>query len=140
LDTDFLTGKLQIGTLTRDRSAIRFAYDPSWLQHPLSFAIDPDLSLGDGVFHPQPDQGNFRVFADSAPDRWGQMLMKRREAFSAKDEGRAPRTKQYVEIDLEQLFRRVAFNVAIGNRDDHLRNHGFILTSSGLNVELALEL
>jgi hypothetical protein len=49
LDTDFLTGKLQIGTLTHDRSAIRFAYDPSWLQHPLSFAIDPDLSLGWGI-------------------------------------------------------------------------------------------
>jgi len=31
LDTDFLTGKLQIGTLTHDRSAIRFVYDPSWL-------------------------------------------------------------------------------------------------------------
>src|SRR5260370_15097239 len=92
LETEFLTDKLQIGTLTHDRSAIRFAYDPSWLQHPLSFAIDPDLSLGDGVFHPKPDQGNFRVFDDSAPDRWGQMLMKRREALSAKDEDRPPRT------------------------------------------------
>ena len=30
--------------------------------------------------------------------------------------------KDYIEADLEQLFRRVAFNVAIGNRDDHLRN------------------
>ncbi len=39
LETEFLTDKLQIGTLTHDRSAIRFAYDPSWLQHPLSFAI-----------------------------------------------------------------------------------------------------
>src|SRR5260370_34227268 len=92
LDADFLTDNLQIGTLTHDRGAIRFAYDPSWLQHPLSFAIDPDLSLGDGVCHPKPDQGNFRVFDDSAPERWGQMLMKRREALSAKDEGRAPRT------------------------------------------------
>jgi serine/threonine-protein kinase HipA len=92
MDADFLTDKLQIGTLTHDRSAIRFAYDPMWLQHPLSFAIDPDLSLGEGVFHPKPDQGNFRVFDDSAPDRWGQMLMKRRGALSAKDEGRTPRT------------------------------------------------
>jgi hypothetical protein len=49
LDTDFLTGKLQIGTLTHDRSAIRFAYDPSWLQHPLSVAIDPDVLGGWGI-------------------------------------------------------------------------------------------
>lgn len=32
-----------------------------------------------------------------------------------------------VGTDLVQLFRRVVFNVMIGNRDDHLRNHGFIL-------------
>jgi serine/threonine-protein kinase HipA len=92
LDADFLTEKLHVGSLSHDRGTIRFAYESAWLRHPLSFAIDPDLSLGEGVFHPQPDRGNFRVFDDSAPDRWGQMLMKRREALSAKDEGRAPRT------------------------------------------------
>ena len=39
--------------------------------------------------------------------------------------------KDHIASDLEQLFRRVAFNVAIGNRDDHLRNHGFLLTPTG---------
>jgi serine/threonine-protein kinase HipA len=33
--------------------------------------------------------------------------------------------------DLEQLFRRAVFNLLVGNRDDHLRNHGFLLTPSG---------
>ena len=33
--------------------------------------------------------------------------------------------------DLEQLFRRAVFNVAVGNRDDHLRNHGFLLARQG---------
>jgi len=32
---------------------------------------------------------------------------------------------------LEQLFRRVAFSIAIGNHDDHFRNHGFLLTDKG---------
>ena len=32
---------------------------------------------------------------------------------------------------LEQLFRRVAFSMAIGNHDDHFRNHGFLLTGNG---------
>jgi serine/threonine-protein kinase HipA len=36
-----------------------------------------------------------------------------------------------VKRGLEQLFRRVAFNVAVGNRDDHLRNHGFLLQPDG---------
>lgn len=33
--------------------------------------------------------------------------------------------------DLQQLFRRVLFNVLIGNRDDHLRNHGFTRRQTG---------
>ena len=36
-----------------------------------------------------------------------------------------------VENDLRKLWRRIAFNVCISNTDDHLRNHGFLLTDSG---------
>lgn len=42
--------------------------------------------------------------------------------------------------DLVQLFRRVVFNVAIGNRDDHLRNHGFILGAKGWRLAPAFDL
>jgi serine/threonine-protein kinase HipA len=45
----------------------------------------------------------------------------------------------HVAADLEQLFRRVAFNVAIGNRDDHLRNHGFILGTAGWRLAPAFD-
>jgi serine/threonine-protein kinase HipA len=92
LDADFLTERIQVGVLSHDRGAVRFSYDATWLKHPLSFALDPDLTLGEGAFYPRPEQGNFRIFDDSAPDRWGQMLMRRREALAAKDEGRAVRT------------------------------------------------
>jgi serine/threonine-protein kinase HipA len=92
VDADFMAERLRVGTLAHDPGTVRFSYDPAWLQHPSSFALDPDLSLGEGAFHPTPELGNFRVFDDSAPDRWGQMLMKRREALAAKDEGRMPRT------------------------------------------------
>jgi serine/threonine-protein kinase HipA len=92
LDADFVPERRRVGTLSHDRGTARFHYDPSWLQHELSFALDPDLSLGEGAYYPNPEQGNFRIFDDSAPDRWGQMLMKRREALAAKDEVRTPRT------------------------------------------------
>lgn len=36
-----------------------------------------------------------------------------------------------IDRDLEQLFRRLIFNVMMGNRDDHLRNHGFLRTQDG---------
>jgi serine/threonine-protein kinase HipA len=91
LDADFLAST-RVGTLAHDRGTLRFIYEPAWLQNPQAFALDPDLSLGEGTYFPNADAGNFRVFDDSAPDRWGQTLMKRREALAAKDEGRKPRT------------------------------------------------
>ena len=33
--------------------------------------------------------------------------------------------------DLEQLWRRVVFNICVSNVDDHLRNHGFLLQQDG---------
>lgn len=41
--------------------------------------------------------------------------------------------------DLAQLFRRVVFNVAVGNRDDHLRNHGFLLGAGGWRLAPAFD-
>jgi serine/threonine-protein kinase HipA len=40
-------------------------------------------------------------------------------------------TGSNVASDLHQLWRRMVFNIAISNTDDHLRNHGFILTKTG---------
>lgn len=36
-----------------------------------------------------------------------------------------------VDVNLRELFRRVAFNICVGNSDDHFRNHGFLLTAKG---------
>jgi serine/threonine-protein kinase HipA len=81
----------QIGTLSRgDRGSVRFAYEPSWLKHAHAFPLDPGLDLSAGEFFP--GGSNFGVFMDSCPDRWGQILMKRREAVEAREEGRTPRT------------------------------------------------
>jgi serine/threonine-protein kinase HipA len=91
LDADFLQ-RTRVGMLSHDRGTLRFAYEPAWLKNPQAFALDPDLSLGEGSYFPNAEAGNFRVFDDSAPDRWGQTLMKRSEALAAKDEGRKPRT------------------------------------------------
>ena len=42
--------------------------------------------------------------------------------------------------DLHQLWRRIVFNIAISNTDDHLRNHGFILTEKGWILSPAFDL
>lgn len=89
---DNLGSALQVGTLAHDRGQIRFHYERDWLKDPRAFALDPDLSLDEHPFFPKPELGNFGIFLDSSPDRWGQTLMKRREALQAKDEKRPART------------------------------------------------
>jgi len=91
LDCD-LCPPSQVGLLFHDRGQIRFRYHPAWLRQPQAFAIDPDLSLDEHVFFPRPELGNFGIFLDSSPDRWGQTLMKRREALEATDQNRPART------------------------------------------------
>ena len=45
-----------------------------------------------------------------------------------------------VESNLQELYRRVAFNICIGNADDHFRNHGFLLTAKGWTLSPAYDI
>jgi serine/threonine-protein kinase HipA len=45
-----------------------------------------------------------------------------------------------IEEDLHQLWRRMIFNILISNTDDHLRNHGFILTNKGWHLSPAFDI
>jgi serine/threonine-protein kinase HipA len=91
MDADFLDQIVRVGTLAGDKGSVRFNYDAGWLKHPMKFTLDPQLMLDDAVFHPDPELGNFGIFLDSSPDRWGQTLMQRREQIEARNEKRKPR-------------------------------------------------
>ena len=79
-----------IGTLSRvGLDSVRFSYESSWLKHSACFQLDPTLSLTTGDYFPT--DANFGVFLDSCPDRWGRLLMKRRETVEAKKQGRRSR-------------------------------------------------
>lgn len=218
-----------VGTLrsavTKNKEHFSFSYDEHWLGSPYAQEIDPALHLFSGEQH-NTGSNNFRVFLDSCPDRWGRLLMKRREAIIARQEKRRPRVlyevdyllgvhdlyrqgalrfkksldgdfldnderlaappisslkeleyavqqveasdgddpeylkwlymlmqlgyydgeydASYLELaqfltehgintkkDLAQLWRRIIFNIAVSNTDDHLRNHGFIYHKGG---------
>ena len=45
-----------------------------------------------------------------------------------------------VDANLQQLYRRVAFNICIGNSDDHFRNHGFTLGRNGWSLAPAYDM
>ena len=92
-DWQGLNGPVYMGVqhaeLLRGKEIFSFTYDNSWLQSEQAQLLDPDLQLYVGMQYLN-DQGkpNFGMFLDSSPDRWGRLLMRRREAALAREEGR----------------------------------------------------
>ncbi len=95
-DWYFLKEPQKVGTLTvsfsRGKEVFSFEYEREWLKGDYKFHIDPQLLLFEGRHFPYASVENFGVFLDSSPDRWGRMLMLRREAFRAKAENRTAKT------------------------------------------------
>ncbi|MEA4976260.1 MAG: type II toxin-antitoxin system HipA family toxin [Paludibacter sp.] len=87
-DSPQLIGKLHFASL-RGKTVYSFEYDNEWIK--TGIAIDPELPLFSGL-HYASSHDNFGIFKDSSPDRWGQLLMKRREILLSKIEQKEPRT------------------------------------------------
>jgi serine/threonine-protein kinase HipA len=92
----YLVGRLW-ARMRKDRESATFEYDKGWLAHPERFSLEPALKLGPGPYHTPSDKPLFGAIGDSAPDRWGRILMRRAERRCAEREGGAPRTLR--EID-----------------------------------------
>jgi serine/threonine-protein kinase HipA len=90
-DTPFLLGRLYINQVKRNES-YSFEYSEEWLRSSdAHYILDPDLMLYRGRQYTPLDKNLFGLFADSCPDRWGRLLMQRREAIAARKEDRKPR-------------------------------------------------
>jgi serine/threonine-protein kinase HipA len=76
----------------KNKETVSFEYDKSWLEHPQRFSLEPALTLGPGAFHAPSDKVLFGTIGDSAPDRWGRVLMRRAERRRAEREKTTPRT------------------------------------------------
>lgn len=94
--TPHLVGRLWTRT-RRGRESASFEYDPSWLERPDKFSLEPALMLGPGPFHASPKKPLFGAIGDSAPDRWGRVLMRRAERRRAERAGETARALR--EID-----------------------------------------
>ncbi len=77
-----------LSTRTRGKEIFSFEYNDDWLKSGKAQNIDPDLVLFSGPQYLNDGKNNFGIFLDSSPDRWGRVLMDRREALTARLEGR----------------------------------------------------
>lgn len=78
--------------IRRGRESASFEYDNTWLINPERFALEPALTLSKGAFHTQADQYLFGAIGDSAPDRWGRVLMRRANSQNAISKNKEART------------------------------------------------
>lgn len=98
-----LGGPVLMGILraseTRGKGVFSFEYEGDWMKEESFRSLDPDLQYYGG---PQYLDGetrpNFGLFLDSSPDRWGRLLMQRREAVLAKTEARKQRRLQELDF------------------------------------------
>lgn len=91
MENPMMMGILQ-ATPARGKEVFSFEYTIEWLNSCMVQQIDPDLQLYSGPQYLEEPKSNFGLFLDSSPDRWGRVLMRRREAAIARTEGRKERT------------------------------------------------
>lgn len=84
-----LMGSLYVNVIKGGES-YSFEYDKDWLRKTgLTMTLDPELMPYSGRQYPT-GKNIFGLFADASPDRWGRVLMNKRERILAEKEGRKP--------------------------------------------------
>jgi serine/threonine-protein kinase HipA len=111
-----------------------FEYDRAWLARRDAFSLDPELPLTLGQFHTE--RPLFNAFADSAPDRWGQTLLRRYERSRATAQARHPRT--LLPVDFLTLVDDEARLGALRFKDSE--SGPFLSTTEGRRVPPLIEL
>lgn len=84
-----LIGTLYVSRI-KGKELFSFEYSDKWLEQASTF-FDPDLALYRGRHYLSDDKKIFGVFADSCPDRWGRLLMRKKEAIRAGKAEEKPR-------------------------------------------------
>ena len=123
LETPTLVGTLR-SDVVKNKEHFSFAYDEKWLQSGFVQKIDPQLHLYAGDQHGS-EQQNFRIFLDSCPDRWGRLLMKRREAVVARKEGRKPGVLNELDylLGVHDMYRMGALRFKLDFEGEFLDNN-----------------
>jgi serine/threonine-protein kinase HipA len=117
------------------------------------------LAQDAGIVVPEADfmnvSGKHHTFLSKRFDRQGEERIHFASAMTmtGRFEGEEREPPSYLEIaefiqfygaspdkDLKQLWRRIVFNIAISNTDDHMRNHGFIITEGGWRLSPAFDM
>ncbi len=123
-----VNGPVLIGKLfsrrTRGSEIFSFQYEQEWLNNN-DTPLDPDLKLYKTEQYLDGQKQNFGIFSDSSPDRWGKLLMDRREAWLAESEGRVSKTLFQTDylLGVHDGHRMGALRFKLDSKGDFLDNN-----------------
>jgi len=117
----------RLWTRSAPRESASFEYDVAWRTSRRGFCPRSRATIGGRAVSIR-DVRSFRAFTDPAPDRWGQMLLRRAERARARREGRTPRTLTAVDfltlVDDETRLGALRFRDAAANGGPFLSTGG----------------
>lgn len=124
LESPILMGFLSV-EYSRGKEIFSFEYAKEWLGSNNTRILDPDLGLYSGLQYLRDEKANFGLFLDSSPDRWGRVLMKRREVILSKSEGRSIHTLHESDflLGVYDLHRMGALRFKLDPNGDFLDNN-----------------
>lgn len=125
---DVLMGYLYIDDV-RGKQMQSFEYNEKWLSDDNNrIFIDPNIELYSGRQWVSDNKNIFPVFEDSAPDRWGKLLLNRKEAYNAKNENRNAKTlmdSDYL-LGVSDFARMGAIRYKLESKEEFLSNENDI--------------
>ena len=125
-DFDFLTSPQEIGVFgyehVRGNDHFVFEYSREWLKQYGGIVLSGDLMNVPSLQHPRGKDSVFGFIKDSFPDRWGRLLLDRRERIMAQSEGRQKRmlTNYDYLIGIEDFTRMGGIRYKSDESDDYI--------------------
>ena len=125
-DFDFLASPQEIGILgyehVRGNDHFVFEYSREWLKKYGGIVLSGDLMNVPSLQHPRGEDSVFGFVKDSFPDRWGRLLLDRRERITAQSEGRPKRmlTNYDYLIGIEDFTRMGGIRYKSDENDDFI--------------------
>ena len=128
-DFDFLTAPQEIGTLgyerVRGKDHFVFEYSREWLRGHGGIVLSGDLMNVPSLQHPRGNDDIFGFVKDSFPDRWGRLLLDRRERLAAQSEGRQKRmlTNYDYLVGIEDFTRMGGIRYKSGDSENYINEN-----------------
>ena len=125
-DFDWLGEPLLVGELgyesLRGSDSYSFKFDNEWLRQYGSLFLSADINNYPGLQNTQPGRDIFGCFSDALPDRWGRLLLNRREQIQAAEEKRPVRRLSSFDylMGIDDFSRMGGFRFRLSQEDEYI--------------------